>query len=63
MAANDIIFLQGELDDLLELESGLDDYELKFVEDMAEKVKKKGIEKLTPGQVTFMRKLWDNLCG
>ena len=51
----------GELSDLLDVDHGLDDWELGFIESINKRIE--GGRPLSVGQVSKLHKTWDKHCG
>ena len=54
------MLVDGELDDLLNLDHGLTTWEVDFVEDL-EKWRERG-KQFTEGQISMVRKVWNRRC-
>lgn len=54
--------LQGQIDDLLEVEEGLSPWEIEFIEDM-ETILHDGCGMLTEKQTKKLDEIWDKHCG
>ena len=61
--SNDNEIARGEVDDLLNIDEGLSEWELTFVDRIADRLKDSYGYELTDKQVTKLHQIWDRLCG
>jgi len=61
--ADNLATWRGELADLVNLESGLSDWELRFIEDVTARLKAHLNWTPSPKQRAVIAKIWDRECG
>ena len=57
---SDITIVEGEVMDLLDLEEGLSDWEVKFIESVAGQLVDRP---MTDKQIAVVHRIWDAKCG
>ena len=62
MSDLNINFVRGEIDDLLRLEEGLNDWEVAFIESLSQRLET-GPLPLTDRQISKLDEIWDRHCG
>ena len=61
MIPEELELCRGEIADLLDLEDGLSDWELRFIQSVGNQAEERG--SLSEKQAAIVHKVWDKLCG